>query len=158
LEKSTSVAPSTSSNARCPGAPKAVTVARRRRSRAASSCASAAERTAPPRFTPPPPLGADGESRRGLRLGTHRGLGDESEAREQARVALDVGVAGGEQLLAVEDRVRAGEEAERLQLVAHRLAPGREPYVRARHEEARDGDGAHEIEGIDVRDLRERRA
>src|SRR5437764_10628315 len=37
-----------------------------------------------------------------------------AEALEQRPVGLHVGVARGEQLVAVEDRVRAGEKAERL--------------------------------------------
>ena len=36
---------------------------------------------------------------------------------------LAVGIARGQQLLAVEDRVRAGEEAQRLQLIAESRAP-----------------------------------
>src|ERR1700691_5321968 len=52
-----------------------------------------------------------------------------SETYEQSAVACHVGVAGGEQLLAVEDGVGAGEEAQRLQLVAHRLAPRRQTHL-----------------------------
>ena len=54
----------------------------------------------------------------------------QAEAREQRLVALDVGVAGGQQLLAVEDRIGAGQEAQRLQLVAHLGAAGRQPHHR----------------------------
>ena len=35
----------------------------------------------------------------------------DTEPREQRLIMLDVGIAGGKQLLAVENRVRAGEKA-----------------------------------------------
>ena len=50
------------------------------------------------------------------------GIGMQAEPREQRAVVLDVRIAGGQQLLAVEDRVRAGEEAQRLHRVAHLCA------------------------------------
>ena len=46
-------------------------------------------------------------------------LGPDAEPAEERVVALGVGIAGRQELLAVEDRVRAGEEAERLHFVAH---------------------------------------
>src|SRR6516165_7082832 len=78
------------------------TVVRARRSCAASSCDSAASSAGAARFM---------------------ALGREPEAREQLAIARHVGVAGGEQFLAVENGVRAREETQRLQLIAHRLAP-----------------------------------
>src|SRR3546814_5971868 len=60
-------------------------------------------------------------------------------------------LAGGQQLLAVEDRVGAGGEAQRLQLVAHLLAPGGQPHHRPGHGDAGDGDRAHELERIQLR-------
>src|SRR5450755_2506721 len=45
---------------------------------------------------------------------------------KQLPIALDVRIAGGEEFLAVENRVRAGEKAQRLQLVTHAAAAGRE--------------------------------
>ena len=69
---------------------------------------------------------------------------------EQRAIARDVRVAGGQQLLAVEDRIRAGEETQRLQLVAHDFASGRQAHRGLGHHDARDGDRAHEVERIDV--------
>ena len=75
-----------------------------------------------------------------------------------ARSRATSGIARGQQLLAVENRVRAGEETQRLQLVAHLLAAGRQAHVCLRHHDARDGDRAHEVERIHGRGARERRA
>ena len=61
------------------------------------------------------------------RLSLHerrRRPGDSGPIPRRARrlaIPLDVRIAGGQQLLAVEDRVGAGQEAERLQLIAHSL-------------------------------------
>jgi len=41
---------------------------------------------------------------------------------EQRAIALRIGIAGRQQLLAVEDRIRAGEEAQRLNRIGHLLA------------------------------------
>src|SRR3546814_7660959 len=57
-----------------------------------------------------------------------------------------------------EDRVGAGGEAQRLQLVRHLLAPGRQPHHRLRHQDAGHGDRAHELERIQFRSARQRRA
>src|SRR6185436_4831935 len=48
-----------------------------------------------------------------IRVGHLRGFGFQSQPREQLLIASHVRVAGGEQLLAVEHRVRAGHEAQR---------------------------------------------
>ena len=61
-----------------------------------------------------------------------------------------LGVGRGEQLRAVEDRIGAGEETQRLRLLAHVLAAGRQPHHRSRHGDARHRDGAHEIERIEL--------
>lgn len=47
----------------------------------------------------------------------------DAEAVEQGEVAFGVGVASRQQFFAVEDRVGAGEEAQRLQFIAHLRAP-----------------------------------
>ena len=67
-----------------------------------------------------------------------------------AHVAVAAGVRRGEQLRPVENRIGAGEKAQRLRLLAHVLAAGREPHHRGRHGDARDRDGAHEIERIEL--------
>ena len=51
-----------------------------------------------------------------------------AELLQENAVAVGVRVRGGQQLRAVEDRVGAGQEAERLQLLRHGLAPGREAH------------------------------
>src|ERR1700733_3452213 len=99
--------PAISERPPCP--PGASTVMRLRRSCPAASCASAASSAALFRFMA-------------------RGL--QPKPRQQSAVARHVGVAGGQELLAVEDGVGAGEEAQRLQLIAHRLAAGRQAYLR----------------------------
>ena len=45
--------------------------------------------------------------------------------REEAQIRLGIGIAGGEELIAVENGVRTGQEAQRLHLVAEIRAPGR---------------------------------
>ena len=64
----------------------------------------------------------------------------------------------GQQLLAVEDRVRAGEEAERLHCVAHLGAPGGQAQVGLRHQQARSRDRAHQVERVERRTPVQRRA
>src|SRR5262249_31958626 len=56
----------------------------------------------------------------------------EAELIHQSPVAVALGIGRGEELRPVEDRVGAGEEAQRLRLLAHVLAPGREPHHRLR--------------------------
>jgi hypothetical protein len=77
--------------------------------------------------------------------------GDEPELVEERAIGVDVGVAGGEQALAVEDRVRAGEVAKRLHCIAELAAPRRKADHRARHHDPRHGDRAHELERIERR-------
>ena len=77
---------------------------------------------------------------------------------KQLPVDLDVGIAGRQELVAVEDRIRSREEAQRLDAVAQ-LAPARgEPHHRPRHRDSRDGDGAHELERVDRFGAIQRRA
>lgn len=51
----------------------------------------------------------------------------DAEPLQQASVAVAGGVGGGEELFPQENRIRPGQEAEGLELVAHRLASGGEP-------------------------------
>ena len=73
-------------------------------------------------------------------------LGRDAELREQRAVRARLRIAGGEELVAVEDRVRAGEEAQRLHRLGHlaaaprRAARGSLGMVMRAH-----GDGAHEL-------------
>jgi hypothetical protein len=41
------------------------------------------------------------------------------QALKQPLIMLGIGIAGGEELLAIENRIRAGHEAQRLQFIAH---------------------------------------
>ena len=50
----------------------------------------------------------------------------DAEARQQRAVARHIGIARGQQLLAVENGIRAGQETQRLQLVTHGFASGGE--------------------------------
>ena len=93
-----------------------------------------------------------------LQLAATPWLRGQSEALEQPPIGRGVGIARRQQLLAVEDRVRAGEEAQRLQLVAEIAAARGQPDVRPRHQDPRDGDAAHELERIERRGVGERRA
>ncbi len=77
---------------------------------------------------------------------------------EQPPVRVRGRVGRREQPFAVEDRVRPGEEAQRLELVAHRLAAGGEPHERPRHQDARHRDRPHEVEGVDRLGVGQRRA
>src|SRR5579864_2333997 len=108
------VRPSTRTSARSPGMGKASMVARARRSCATSSCLSAASSVCAVRFM----------ARAVARVGgiVHGALAPHAEPDEELPIALDIGVAGGEELLAVEDRIGARDETKRLQLIRHGLA------------------------------------
>ena len=69
--------------------------------------------------------------------------------REQRAIGVDVRIAGGEQLVAVEDRIGAGEETQRLHRLAHLAPAGGQAHHRLRHRDARHGDRAHELERIE---------
>ncbi len=69
-----------------------------------------------------------------------------------------VRVAGGQQLLTVEYRVRSRQEAEGLQLVAHLAAARRQTNMRVRHENAGRGNRPDEVERVQRRGVRQRRA
>ena len=77
---------------------------------------------------------------------------------EQGAVLRGFRVAGGQQPVAVEDRIGAGQEAQRLHRLAHLLAAGRQAHLRLRHGDARDRDGAHELERVERLDAVQRRA
>ena len=147
---------------RCSAAPKPVIVRRLRRSCAASSVASAAPREATLRL---PACGTEGDflKRRGRGVRGHprharrRGGGRQPQAREQLPVVGYVRVAGGQELLAREDGVGAGEEA---------AAPESESPMRSRpaacaparrHEQAGDA-MVRTSRWVDVRSARQRRA
>ena len=75
-------------------------------------------------------------------------FGLQAEPAEELLIAVRRGVAGRQQFFPVEDRVRAGEKAQRLHLVTHVLAAGGQAHVRGGHQNARDGDGAHEVDRV----------
>ncbi|MPL79159.1 hypothetical protein SDC9_25034 [bioreactor metagenome] len=73
----------------------------------------------------------------------------QAEPSEQVPILPRRRIAGGQQLVAHEDRICARKEAERLQLVAHLRAPGRQPHDRGRHQDAGQRHDPHQREGID---------
>ncbi|ABA47844.1 hypothetical protein BURPS1710b_0571 [Burkholderia pseudomallei 1710b] len=81
-----------------------------------------------------------------------------AEPREQLAVRFRARIAGREQHVAVEHRIRAGEEAQRLHRVVELLAARRQAHHRLRHRDARDRDRTHELERIERLRVRERRA
>src|SRR4051794_39905733 len=87
----------------------------------------------------PHPLAADA---------AHVLLRADAELLEQPAIVVLGGIFGRQQPLAVEDRVRAGQEAERLRLVAHVAAAGRKADVRGRHQQPRHRDDAYEIQRL----------
>ncbi len=86
------------------------------------------------------------------------GVDAHAQALQQALVGLHARIAGGQQHVAVEHRVGAGHEAQRLHGVVHGLAAGRQAHHGARHGDARHRDGAHELERIERLDVGQRRA
>ena len=81
-----------------------------------------------------------------------------SAVRPRRLVRFDIGIAGGQELVAVENRIRAREETQRLDRVAELAPTGRESHHRPRHGDPRDRNGAHELEWIDRLGAVERRA
>src|SRR5438105_2261843 len=82
----------------------------------------------------------------------------QSQALEERAIFRRFRVCGGEQLLAEEHGIRAGEKAQRLHGVGHALATRRKADPRLGHGDARRGDGPHELQFIDLRRIRERRS
>ena len=82
----------------------------------------------------------------GMRSRPH---GAQAELFQQCRSRSASGFGVVRSFGAVEDRVGAGQETERLHLLGHVLAPGRQSHHRARHRDARRRDGAHEFERIE---------
>ena len=82
----------------------------------------------------------------------------DAQALEQLHVLVGLRVGGGQQLLAIEDRVGAGQEGQGLHLLVHLLAAGGQAHVGFGHHDARHGEHADEVERIDVLLLGQRRA
>ena len=76
------------------------------------------------------------------RFGRHR----QAHRAEQFGVVAGRRVRGGQQLLAEEDRVGPGQEAQHLQLPAHAVAAGTEADARLREGDARRGDQPHQLQ------------
>ena len=93
-----------------------------------------------------------------MRRTDHPGRRAHTETIEQASIVFDVGIAGGQQFLAVENRVCTGEKRERLQLISHLFATRRQSDCGARHQDSRHRDSPNEIERIDRRLISQRRA
>jgi hypothetical protein len=91
------------------------------------------------------------------RLTLRRQRGEPGVAQE-GQIVLFVGVRRGQELVAVEDRVRAGHQAEHLRLARQRGAACGQAHARARHQDARRRDHADELERVDRGPARERRA
>ena len=68
------------------------------------------------------------------------------------------GVFGGQQLVAVEQRVGTGEEAQCLGLVVHGLASGGEAYIAGGHQDPCYRDGADKFEDVQIGAVAQRRA
>jgi len=69
--------------------------------------------------------------------------GCHAEPLQQVCVAITLRVLGGQEDVADEDGVCAGQEAERLQLVSHVLPSSGEPHHALRHHDAGDRDQPH---------------
>src|SRR5471032_4983 len=69
----------------------------------------------------------------------HRAARAQAQFAQQRAVVLGLRVLGGQQLVAVEDRVGAGQEAHRLHRLAHLAAAGRQAHARLRHRDAGHG-------------------
>ncbi len=77
-------------------------------------------------------------------------LGVQAQLGKQRAVALCLGVAGGQQLVAVENRVGTGQKGKRLGGFAHLLAACREAHMALGHHDARHGNGADERQRVQV--------
>jgi len=77
---------------------------------------------------------------------------------EQRVVLIHPGVAGGEELLAIEDRIGAGDEAQDLRLARQKRAPRGQAHARLRHNDSRRRDHAHKVERVERGLMRERRS
>src|SRR5688572_172222 len=75
----------------------------------------------------------------------------QAELAEQRDVGVGGRVVGGEQFVAVKDRVRAGEETKSLAFAGNAGATGGEPDSRSRKRDARDRDQPDELKYIDGR-------
>ncbi|MCY1395526.1 hypothetical protein D9M71_104710 [compost metagenome] len=85
------------------------------------------------------------------------GFRQDAQAREQLHVLVGLRVGGGQQFFAVENRVGTGEERQGLHLLVHGFAAGGQAHVGLRHQDARDGEHADEVERIDVVGIFQRR-
>ena len=78
------------------------------------------------------------------------GLGGETELGDEVEVFFDGGVRGGEQLVAVEDRIGTGEEAHRLRFLGESGATGGEADFAFGDRDAGDRNHADEVEDVDA--------
>ena len=72
-------------------------------------------------------------------------MGDKPSLENSALSLSSAGFPAVKSRIAKEDRVRSGEKAKRLQLVAHRGASRRQPHHGSRHHDAGKRDGPHEL-------------
>nr|GEU28319.1 conserved hypothetical protein [Tanacetum cinerariifolium] len=82
----------------------------------------------------------------------------QAQLGQQFAVVVRFRVVGGEQLVAVKNRIGAGQEAHRLHRFAHLAPARRQAHARFRHGDAGDCNGAHEFERIERIDAIQRRA
>src|SRR5690606_37113976 len=81
--------------------------------------------------------------------GAVRLLGFESEFFQECEIRLRLGIARGEEFVAVENGIGTREKAEGLELLAHLFASGREADFRLGKGDAGERDHADDLEGID---------
>ncbi len=96
-------------------------------------------------------LGSRGILRGGRNGGRRGSLRGEPGGAHQIEIFARLGVRRGEQLLTVEDAVRAGVQAHELRLARELLTARAQSNARARHQEARGRDHAHELRRVDGR-------
>src|SRR6516165_12810090 len=82
----------------------------------------------------------------------------QAELVHQHAIAVALRISRGEKLRTEEDRIGAGEKAQRLRLLAHVFAAGGEPHNRTRHGDTGHSDSANEFEWTERRLIGERGA
>ena len=85
-------------------------------------------------------------------------MGRQIEGFEEVAILVDAGVFGGEQLVAVENGIRAGKETERLRFTAEKAASSREADFCFWQNEAGGRDEANEFKNIHRRGVLEGRS
>src|SRR5882724_11030901 len=94
---------------------------------------------------------ADTEQQQKFRRPSALGSGRvKPELFQQGAIARGFGIAGGEKLVAVKNRIRPGKEAQGLDGLGHLGASRGEPHGAARHGDARARYGAYELTPVEL--------